>query len=37
MFRHIEVDDATSIMGQDEQHEEHGVCHPRYDKEIQSN
>jgi hypothetical protein len=34
MLRDVEVDDATSMVGQDEQHEEHFVCHRRHDKEI---
>jgi len=29
VFRDIKMDDAASFMGQDEQHEEHIVCHRR--------
>jgi hypothetical protein len=27
MFRHIEVDDATSMVGQDDEDKEHFACH----------
>jgi hypothetical protein len=35
MFRHIEVDDATSMVGQDDDDKEHFACHRRHDKEIE--
>jgi hypothetical protein len=35
MCRHIEVDDATSIVGQDDEDKEHLACHRRHDKDIE--
>ncbi len=35
MFRDIEMDDATPLVGQDDEDEEHFVGHRRHDKEIQ--
>jgi len=34
MFRHIEVDDATPLVGHDEEDEQRCVGHRRHDKEI---
>jgi hypothetical protein len=34
MLRHIAVDDATSMVGQDGDDKEHVACHRRYGKEI---
>ncbi len=37
VFRGVEVDNSPSIMGQDDEHEEHPKCRGRYEKEIDSN
>jgi hypothetical protein len=36
MLSDVEVDDATPMVGQDEQHEEHSVGHRRHHKEIRA-
>jgi hypothetical protein len=36
MFPHIEVDDATSMVGQDDKDKEHFACHRWHDQEIQA-
>ncbi len=35
VFGDVEMHDPSPVMGQDEQHEEHGVGHRRHDKEVQ--
>jgi hypothetical protein len=35
MFRHIDVDDATPLVGHDDEDEQHFAGHRRHDKEIQ--